>query len=98
MSDARRDSSRTRSNCFAAIHSLGAIHEPPHATTRLNARYAATLLALTPPVGMNDTSPYGAAIAFRNAKPPLGSAGKNFTVVRPFSSTASISVGVQMPG
>ena len=37
-SDARRDSSRMRSNCFAAIQSGGAIHEPPQATTRLNAR------------------------------------------------------------
>src|SRR5215510_7578089 len=98
MSDARRDSSRTRSNCLPAIQSLGAIHEPPHATTRLKPRYAETLIALIPPVGMNETSPYGAAIAFKNARPPLGSAGKNLTVVRPFSRAASNSVGVQIPG
>ena len=41
------------------------------------------------PVGMNETSTYGAAIAFRKSSPPIGSAGKNLSVDSPFSSAAS---------
>jgi hypothetical protein len=51
-----------------------------------------------PPVGMNDTPVYGAAIALRNARPPMGSAGKNFTTESPLPNAISTSVGVQTPG
>ena len=38
---------------------------------------------------MNDTSTYGAAIAFKKSNPPDCSAGKNLSVLKPFSSAAS---------
>src|SRR5512140_692181 len=89
---------RMRAKSPFLIHSAGAIHEPPQATTLLNPRYALTFAALIPPVGRNRTLPYGAAMALRYGSPPIGSAGKNFRVSSPRESAASMSVGVQMPG
>src|SRR4030095_9640504 len=98
MALATRDSSVMRSKRCCAIQSAGAIQDPPHAITRLNARYEARLLAFTPPVGMKSMSLYGAAIALRYGRPPIGSAGKNFTTRRPRFRAVLISVGVHTPG
>ena len=75
-----------------------AIHVPPTASTRSLERYCPRLDGSTPPVGMNCTLPYGAAIAFRKSRPPEAPAGKNFRTSRPRSRAISISDGELIPG
>ena len=76
----------------------GASHEPPHAITLGTASQSPSRSSVMPPVGLKHTPAYGADSARRYGTPPIGSAGKNFTVVTPSSSAASMSLGVQTPG
>ena len=56
------------------------------------------LSTVIPPVGMKRTWGKAAASALIVARPPLASAGKNFTVSRPRSRACMISLGVLTPG
>src|SRR5674476_1118141 len=91
-------SRRTSSKSPARMRSRGTIHEPPTAATAGMLRYSPRSSGPTPPVGTKVTPPKGAASAAMARAPPEAPAGKNFTVVRPSSIAAWISVAVTAPG
>src|SRR5699024_11894728 len=86
------------SNSPAFTRSPFTIQLPPHAKILSQLKYSFRFLALLPPVGMNFTMVYGAAIALIIATPPACSAGKNFTVFRPLFTACATSDGVMHPG
>ena len=68
------------------------------ATTLSNAKNSSILDLSTPPVGIKVICGKGADNAFNALSPPYTFAGKNITVVMPYSNAFIISVGVTQPG
>ena len=74
------------------------IQLPPQQRILSQERYSVKFPALIPPVGINLSPTYGAAIALIMAIPPACSAGKNFTMVRPLLTACATSEGEMQPG
>src|SRR5450759_2195599 len=93
-----RASCVTRAQSPCAKASALTSQEPPTQTTLDKARKAPAFCDVTPPVGQNLTSKNGPLQALSMATPPLCTAGKNFSSVKPSCCASMISLALATPG